>query len=110
MVKVDGDTGETKAQYKMQYPNWGGTLATAGNLVFNGAIDGVFSALDARTLQPLWSFNAGTGFTAPPVTYSVNGKQYIAVLVGSRQTSQTLAEFPELKTMSVASMLYVFGL
>jgi len=61
-------------------------------------------------LQPLWSFNAGTGFTAPPITYSVNGKQYVAVLVGSRQTSQTLAEFPELKTMSVASMLYVFGL
>jgi len=107
---VDPLTGETKAQFKMQYPNWGGTLATAGNLVFNGAIDGVFYAFDAKTLQPLWSFNAGTGFTAPPITYSVNGKQYIAVLVGSRQTSQTLAEFPELKNMSVASMLYVFGL
>jgi hypothetical protein len=47
-----------------------------------------------------------TGFTAPSISYSVNGKQYIAVLVGS----QALAEFPELKNMSAASMLYVFGL
>jgi alcohol dehydrogenase (cytochrome c) len=107
---VDPLTGETKAQFKMQYPNWGGTLATAGNLVFNGTIDGTFYAFDAKTLQELWSFNAGTGITAPPITYSVNGKQYIAVLVGSRQTQQTLAEFPELKSASVASMLYVFGL
>ena len=107
---IDPLTGETKALFKMQYPNWGGTLATAGNLVFNGAIDGTFYAFDAKTLQELWSFNAGTGITAPPITYSVNGKQYVAVLVGSRQTQQTLAEFPELKNNSVASMLYVFGL
>ena len=40
-----------------------------------------FSALDAKTLQELWSFNAGTGINAPPITYSVNGKQYVAVLV-----------------------------
>src|SRR5215813_13674886 len=107
---VDPLTGETKAQFKMQYPNWGGTLATAGNLVFNGAIDGTFYAFDAKTLKELWSFHAGTGITAPPITYSVNGKQYVAVLVGSRQTQQTLAEFPELKSASVASMLHVFGL
>jgi len=107
---VDPLTGETKAQFKMQYPNYGGTLATAGNLVFNGAIDGGFYALDAKTLQELWSFNAGTGINAPPITYSVNGKQYVAVLVGSKQSQQTLAEFPEFKLTSTASMLYVFGL
>jgi alcohol dehydrogenase (cytochrome c) len=94
----------------MQYPNWGGTLSTAGNLVFNGAIDGGFYALDAKTLQELWSFNAGTGINAPPITYSVKGKQYVAVLVGSKQSQQTLAEFPEFKNTSTASMLYVFGL
>src|SRR5689334_4216662 len=104
---VDPLTGETKAQFKMQYPNWGGTLATAGNLVFNGAIDGGFYALDAKNLQELWSFNTGTGINAPPITYSVNGKQYIAVLVGSKQSQQTLAEFPEFKSTSTASMLYV---
>ena len=48
-----------------------------------------FSAYDAKTLKELWSFNAGTGINAPPITFSVNGKQYVAVLVGSRQPTIT---------------------
>jgi len=107
---VDPTTGETKAQLRLTYPNWGGTLATAGNLVFNGAIDGTFFAFDAKTLKELWSFNAGSGINAPPISYSVNGKQYIAVLVGSKQSQPTMVDFPELKNTSTASMLYVFGL
>jgi alcohol dehydrogenase (cytochrome c) len=107
---VDPLTGETKAKFSMPYPNWGGTLATAGNLVFNGGVDGTFSALDARTLAVLWSFNMGTGINAPPITFSHDGKQYIAVLVGSKQSQQTMAEFPEFKHTSTASMLYVFAL
>ena len=59
-------------------------LATAGNLVFIGHLDGTFAAYDAKTLQEVWSFNVGSGINAPPITYSVNGKQYVAVLVGSR--------------------------
>jgi alcohol dehydrogenase (cytochrome c) len=107
---VDPLTGETKAQFRVQYPNYGGMLTTAGNLVFNGGTDGTFHALDARTLKELWSFNVGSSINAPPIAYSVNGKQYIAVLVGSKQSAQTLAEFPELKNTSASSMLYVFGL
>src|SRR5262249_53871488 len=107
---VDPLTGETKAQFRVQYPNYGGMLTTAGNLVFNGGVDGPFHALDAKTLKELWSFNVGSSINAPPITYSVNGKQYIAVLVGSKQSAQTLAEFPELKNTSASSMLYVFGL
>jgi alcohol dehydrogenase (cytochrome c) len=107
---VDPLTGETKAKLQLTYPNWGGTLATAGNLVFNGAIDGTFIAVDGRTLKELWSFNTGTGINAPPISYSVNGKQYIAVLVGSKQSLPTMEQFPELKHTSTASMLYVFGL
>ena len=79
------------------------------NLVFLGHIDGTFSAYDARTLKELWSFNAGTGINAPPVTYAVNGKQYVAVLAGSRQPNNIIALAPELKNTSPASMLYVFG-
>ena len=60
-----------------------GALATAGNLVFLGHHDGTFAAYDAKTLKELWSFNIGTGINAPPITYSVNGKQYVAVLAGS---------------------------
>ena len=74
-----------RQRLKLEYPNYSGALATAGNLVFLGHYDGTFTAHDAKTLQELWSFNIGTGINAPAVTYSVNGKQYVAVLVGSRQ-------------------------
>ena len=107
---VDPVTGDIKAALKLAYPNYSGALTTAGNLVFIGLPDGTFSAHDARTLQELWSFNAGTGINAPPISYSVNGKQYIAVLAGSRQSQNVIPYSPELKNTSTASMLYVFGL
>jgi alcohol dehydrogenase (cytochrome c) len=107
---IDPITGDIKANLKLAYPNYSGALATAGNLVFIGNPDGTFSAHDARTLQELWSFNAGTGINAPPITYSVNGKQYVAVLVGSRQSQNVIPYSPELKNTSTASMLFVFSL
>jgi alcohol dehydrogenase (cytochrome c) len=54
--------------------------------------------------------NLGTGINAPPITYSVNGKQYVAVLVGARQPAAMLGNMPELKNTATASMLFVFGL
>ena len=107
---IDPATGEVKANQRLEYPNLSGALATAGNLVFIGEPDGTFTAYDARTLKELWSFNTGTGINAPAVTYSVNGKQYIAVLVGSKQPNAVMPNAPELKYTSTASMLYVFGL
>jgi alcohol dehydrogenase (cytochrome c) len=107
---IDPVTGETKANLKMDYPNYGGALATGGNLVFLGEADGTFGAYDAKTLKQLWSFNVGTGINAPPITYSVNGKQYVAVLAGSRQNVNIYGLAPEIKNMSTASMLYVFAL
>src|SRR5262249_26821254 len=107
---IDPISGETKYKADLEYPNFSGALATAGNLVFIGSPDGTFSAYDARTLKEVWSFNTGTGINAPAVTYSVNGKQYIAVLVGSKQPNNVMPQSPELKNTSTASMLYVFGL
>jgi alcohol dehydrogenase (cytochrome c) len=107
---IDPVTGETKVVAKLTYPNLAGALATAGNLVFLGHLDGTFSAYDAKTLQELWSFNTGTGINAPPISYSVNGKQYIAVLVGARQPVNMLQNMPELKNTTTASMLFVFNL
>jgi len=60
----------------------GGTLATAGNLVFEGTAGGRFEAYRADTGEKLWSFDAQTGVMAGPVTYAVNGEQYVAVLAG----------------------------
>jgi alcohol dehydrogenase (cytochrome c) len=107
---LDPTTGELKATLQLPYPNYSGALATAGNLVFIGHYDGTFSAHDAKTLQEVWSINIGTGINAPPITYSVNGKQYVAVLAGSRMSVNVINNAPELKHMSPASMLYVFGL
>jgi len=107
---IDPVTGETKAVAKLPYPNYGGALATAGSLVFNGGIDGHFAAYDGATMKELWSFDAGTGIQAPPITFSINGKQYIAVLAGARQNPVIINDYPELRNTSPASMLYVFSL
>ena len=104
---IDPATGETKLAAKLDYPTYGGVLATAGNLIFVGLPDGTLAAYDAKTLKEAWSINLGTGINAPPVTYSVNGKQYVAVLVGSKQPP---AYAPELKNNSTASMVFVFSL
>jgi alcohol dehydrogenase (cytochrome c) len=107
---LDPVTGEMKAHIRLTYSNYSGALATAGNLVFLGHADGAFVAYDGKTLQELWSFNAGSGINAPAITYSVNGKQYIAVLVGSKQSQFVIGGVPELKNSAPASMLYVFSL
>lgn len=60
----------------------GGVLATAGNLVFTGEGNGAFNAYDARKGTKLWSFQCGAGVNAPATSYTVNGKQYIAVAAG----------------------------
>ena len=107
---LDPTTGETKVNLKLEYPNFSGALATAGNLVFIGHLDGTLSAHDAKTLKEHWSYSAGSCINAPPISYSINGKQYIAVLVGSKQPFYVLQNAPELKNTSSASMLFVFGL
>jgi quinohemoprotein ethanol dehydrogenase len=64
-------------------PSWNpGTMTSKGNLVFEGRADGRFVAYHAETGEPLWSVELGLGISAPPVTYSVDGKQYISLLVG----------------------------
>ncbi len=72
------------ARWTVKHP-WaynGGTLATAGNLVFQGMSTGDFRAYSADTGKQLWSFPTQTGVIAAPITYSVNGVQYVAVLAG----------------------------
>ncbi len=59
-----------------------GLLATAGGLVFGGGADGIFAAYDAATGAQLWSIDLKTGILAPPVTFEVDGEQYLAVLAG----------------------------
>jgi len=60
----------------------GGVLSTRGGLVFQGRADGKFQAHDASTGETLWSSDMGVGTQAPPITYEVDGKQYVSVLAG----------------------------
>jgi quinohemoprotein ethanol dehydrogenase len=73
-----------RAAWHARYPVavGGGVLATAGNLVFQGRADGVLAAYRATDGKQLWTFDAGTGIMAPPVTYQVDGVQYVSVLAG----------------------------
>ncbi|KAF3998674.1 pyrroloquinoline quinone-dependent dehydrogenase [Glaciimonas immobilis] len=82
VTAVNIDTGKIAWQAKTDQPMIGGALATAGNLVFAGEGNGLFKAYDAKTGKVLWQFQCGAGVNAPPVSYSVNGKQYIAVAAG----------------------------
>ena len=61
---------------------WGGTLATAGGLVFAGEDGGALVAVDARTGAPLWRFQANVQWKASPMTYAFDGRQYVAVAAG----------------------------
>lgn len=78
------DPVQQKAAWKQPYISAGngGTLATAGNLVFQGTADGRVVAYRADTGEQLWEHRANSGVMAGPVTYTVNGEQYVAFSVG----------------------------
>ncbi|HET9619844.1 MAG TPA: PQQ-dependent dehydrogenase, methanol/ethanol family [Kofleriaceae bacterium] len=73
-----------KPAWKVEHASpWnGGTLATAGGLVFQGTADGRFVAYDAKTGKKLWEAATGTGVVAAPSTFTVDGKQYVSIAVG----------------------------
>jgi alcohol dehydrogenase (cytochrome c) len=74
--------GDEKWRWRNELPMCASVLATAGDLVFAGEPSGEFNALDARTGELLWQFQCGSGHHSSPTTYSVDGRQYIAVPVG----------------------------
>jgi alcohol dehydrogenase (cytochrome c) len=79
---MDLRTGKVVNKATFQPPTESGMLSTDGGLLFTGHMTGKFAAYDETTLQEVYSFNLGTPITAPPMTYSVGGKQYIAVVAG----------------------------
>jgi len=79
---VNIDTGKVAWKFDTEQPLIGGVLATAGDLVFNGEGNGYFRAFDARTGKKLWEYQCGAGVNAPAVSYTVGGKQYVAVAAG----------------------------
>ena len=78
---IDPQTGKIAWEYEQTGPGeaWGGLLATAGGLVFVGDDDGSFGALDAKSGKRLWHFPLNARWHASPMTYAVDGRQYVAV-------------------------------
>ncbi len=78
------DPVQQKAVWSIpQEDSWNaGTLTTAGNLVFQGRSDGMLHAYDAHNGKQVWSYDLGLGISAPPITYKLGGRQYLALLVG----------------------------
>jgi alcohol dehydrogenase (cytochrome c) len=107
-------TGERKWRYNTRYMNVASLLATGGDLVFSGDVLGEMFALDATTGTKLWNFNVGAGMSGSPISYSVNGRQYIAMPtgMGSLVGGLTAVIWPETanKMPERASTLVVFAL
>jgi glucose dehydrogenase len=114
---------------KEKFPVWSGTVATGGNVVFYGTMDGWFKAVDGRDGRELWRFKTGSGIIGQPMTYlGPDGKQYVAVLSGvggwagavvagdldTRDSSAALGFVNAMKDLpsvtTKGGMLYVFGL
>jgi alcohol dehydrogenase (cytochrome c) len=76
---IDALTGARRWNFPIHSPPWAGVLSTAGGLVFAGSEEGNFFALDARTGKSLWDFQTGGGVRAGPMSFMIDGKQYIGI-------------------------------
>ena len=104
---IDVATGKQVAKQNTPFPNYSGVLVTP-DLVWTGSLDGTVAAYDGTTLDVKWSMNVGNAFMAPPIAFTVAGKEYVAFTGGGI----SIAAFghPELENKPTANMLYVFTL
>jgi alcohol dehydrogenase (cytochrome c) len=112
---IDPATGDIVWEWWNRAPlQAGGALTTGGGLVFVGTPEGRLVALNARSGEQLWEFQLGTPVTAPPIAYSVGGRQYVAVVAGGNKGPMDLwgkePKLDHLKKLSFGGMLVVFGL
>jgi len=105
---IDPATGREVWSWRGAHPMVSSLLTTAGDIVFGGEPNGMFNAYDARTGDVLWQFNTGSGIHGNPITYSVNGKQYVAVTTGWGGWMKGFA--PETYGSTRGSALVVFAL
>ena len=82
IASIDSSDGRIRWLVRTEQPIIGGSLATSGDLVFVGHADGYLTAYDSSNGKQLWSFLCGAGVNAPPISFSINGEQFIAVAAG----------------------------
>jgi glucose dehydrogenase len=82
VIAIDPQTGDRKWTYYMTDVTDSGVLTTASDLLFTGGREGYFQAVDARSGELLWKMNLGGQMAAGPMTYQVDGRQYVAIAAG----------------------------
>ena len=105
-------TGDRVWRHDTKHPLLAALLSTAGGLVFTGDPEGNFYALDDRTGEKLWSFPTGSGHRGGPISYSVDGKQYIATPSGWGSSAGAMLAlfYPELRGARQGSTVFAFTL
>ena len=92
VIAIDPKTGQAKWKFQMYDVTDAGILTTAGDVLFTGGREGYFYALDARTGTVLWKTYLGGAIMSAPVTYSIDGKQYVIVNAGNVMATFALRE------------------
>ena len=103
-------TGEIQRIYEGRVPGVAATLATAGDVVFWGDLNRKFRAFDADSGKILWETNLDGPVSNSTITYAVNGKQYVAVLVGNGGLMAGLLREAGMESTPFPNALYVFAL
>jgi alcohol dehydrogenase (cytochrome c) len=113
---IDLATGQAAWRYDTAWPMYAGVLATGGGVLFIGNPQGELEALDQKTGRKLWGFKTGSGIVTNPMSFAVDGRQYVAISSGwSIVPSKAIAgakllDTPGQKTVLGSAMLFVFAL
>jgi alcohol dehydrogenase (cytochrome c) len=108
---ISVETGKTLWTWETRVSNYSAILTTGGGLVFNGSMDRYLRALDADTGRVLWQTRLAAQAVGAPVTYSVNGRQYLAITAGGGPIAAlSVGMTPEADTPSGGNAVYVFAL
>jgi alcohol dehydrogenase (cytochrome c) len=108
MAAINVATGKVAWRYRDELPMMGGTLSTAGGVVFSGNLRGDVLAFDAKTGKVVWRFHAGGGVRSQPIAYQIDGRTYVAVPTGSFSTLDSFAA--GLTNVPEGGTLFVFTL
>ena len=107
---INVETGRTMWSWETPASNYSPILATAGGLIFNGGMDRYVRAFDQNTGKLLWQTRLGSQVFGAPVTFSVKGRQYIAVAAGGGFNGPAATRKPDIDQPAGANMVYVFAL
>jgi alcohol dehydrogenase (cytochrome c) len=108
---ISVETGRTLWSWETRVVNYSGILATAGGVLFNGSMDRYLRALDAEKGTVLWQTRLPSQVVGTPITFAVNGRQYIAITAGGGPLAALqLGMTPEADTVSGSNAVYVFAL